>query len=185
MTYTFPTRAALGTAAWLLAGCASFTALQSPAPQTPPGTPAAAASGASPFATAASAPRPDPSAPKPFAEIVKGATRQAGFVPVWRRDDKVWLEIPAERLDQPFLLSANISHSVGERGLYGSQMGPAWLASFRKVNNTQIQLVALNTNYVASGAPMKATLEQAFSSSLLGSAAIASAPHPEDRKSVV
>jgi hypothetical protein len=144
-----------------------------------PAAPASAASGASPFAG-----RPDPAAPKPFAEVVKGATQQDGFVPVWRKDDKLWLEIPADRLDQPFLLTVNISHSVGERGLYASQMGPSWLVSFRKINNTLIQLVALNTDYVASGAPMKATVEQAFSHSLLASATIASAPHPE-RKSVL
>ena len=166
----------------LLAGCAALRPAAPPAAAPAATPPAAAASGASPFAAAAS--RPDPAAPKPFADVIKGATQQAGFVPVWRRDDKVWLEIPAERLDQPFLLSVNVSHSVGERGLYASQMGPSWLASFRKINNTQIQLVALNTNYVATGEPMKATVDQAFSNSLLGSATIASAPHPE-RKSVL
>ena len=171
---------------WLLSGCATLNAPPAQ-PKPDAAAPAAApASGASPFASAASAPaaRPDPAAPKPFAEVIKGATQQAGFVPIWRKDDKLWLEIPAERLDQPFLLSVNISHSVGERGLYGSQMGPAWLAMFRKVNNTQIQLVAINTNFVATGKPMQATVDEAFSHSLLGSAAIASAPHPE-RKSLL
>jgi Met-zincin/Domain of unknown function (DUF5117)/Domain of unknown function (DUF5118) len=171
----------------LLSGCAN---LKKPAvaeaPKPAAATPvAAAASAASPFASAPpTAARPDPAAPRPFADVIKGATQQAGFVPIWRKDDKLWLEIPAERLDQPFMLSVNISHSVGERGLYASQMGPSWLASFRKINNTQIQLVALNTNYVATGNPMKAAVEQAFSDSLLASAAIASAPHPE-RKSVL
>lgn len=148
---------------------------------------AAAATAATAPSASASAPgaaRPEPGTPRPFAEVIKGATQQAGYVPVWRKDDKLWLEIPAERLDEPFLLSVNISHSVGERGLYASQMGPSWLATFRKVNNTQIQLVALNTNFTATGAPMKATVEQAFSHSLIGSATIASAPHPE-RKSVL
>lgn len=168
----------------LLSGCAALKTAQAPAkPEAAPAPPAAAASGASPFAAAAPRP-PQPGAPKPFAEVIKDATQQAGFVPVWRKDDKTWLEIPAERLDQPFLLSVNVSHSIGERGLYASQMGPSWLAQFRKINNTQIQLVALNTNFVASGAPMQATIEQSFSNSLLGSATIASAPHPE-RKSVL
>ncbi len=172
---------------WLLSGCAALTTPRAPVapPKSEAAVPAAAAaSGASPFAAAASAPRADPAMPKPFADVIKGATEQAGFVPIWRKDDKLWLEIPVERLDQPFLLSVNISHSVGERGLYGSQMGPSWLASFRKVNNTLIQLVAINTHYVASGEPMKASVDQAFSHSLLGSATIASAPHPE-RKSVL
>jgi Met-zincin/Domain of unknown function (DUF5117) len=155
----------------------------SPSVATPEAAPApsAAASGVSPPTAAA---RPDLAAPKPFEEVIKGATEQAGYFGLWRKDEKLWLEIAPERLDQPFLLSVNISHSVGERRLYGSQMGPSWLASFRKIGSQQIQLVAMNTNYVASGAPMKAAIEQAFSHSLLASATIASAPHPQ-RKSVL
>ncbi len=161
-----------------LTGCASLN-LPRAAAAAPPN--AATASG--PGAAASAPARPDPSAPKPFAEIIKGATQQAGFIPVWRKDEKVWLEIPAELLDKPFLLSANITQSIGERGLYGSQMGPSWLASFRKVNN-QVQLTALNTEYIASGTAMQAAVAQGFSDSLLGATAVASAPHPE-RKSLL
>ncbi|TXC66310.1 DUF5117 domain-containing protein [Piscinibacter aquaticus] len=139
--------------------------------------------GAGSAASAPTAARPDPSAPKPFAEVIKDAKQQAGFFPVWRKDEKIWLEIPADSLGKPFLLSANIAESVGERGLYGSQMGPAWLATFRRVNNL-IQLVALNTEYVATTPAMKATVAQSFSDSLLAATAVASAPHPE-RKSVL
>ena len=154
----------------------------------PAAAPAVAASASAPSgaasAASAGAPRPDPAAPKPFDEVVKGATEQAGYFGLWRKDEKLWLEIPPERLDQPFLLSANVSHSVGEKRLYGSLMGPSWLASFRKIGSQQIQLIALNTNYVATDAPMKAAIDQAFSHSLLASATIASAPHPQ-RKSVL
>ena len=92
-------------------------------------------SAVTPAAAGASAPaagRPDAVPVRPFDDVVKGATQQAGFVPVWRKDEKVWLELPVERLDQPFMLSINVSHSVGERGLYGGQMGPSWLVMFRK-----------------------------------------------------
>jgi hypothetical protein len=142
-------------------------------------SPAAAASGA-----ASAAARPDPTAPKPFDEVIKGATLQPGFVPLWRKEDKLWMEIAPERLDQPFLMTANVSHSVGERRLYGSQMGPSWLASFRLIGNKQVQLIALNTTYTAGNGPMKDSVAQAFSHSLLGSAAVVSAPHGE-RKSVL
>jgi len=189
----FDPRPSLLTLALLLAGCATAPGPSVPAPAAAPapaatyvagapvaGAPAGAASGAA----AGSAPaRPDAPAPKPFAEVIKGATQQAGYLPVWRKDEKVWLEIPAEAFDKPFLLSANIATSVGERGLYGSQMGPAWLATWRKVHN-QVQLIALNTNYVASGAALQAVVAQNFSESLLGATALASAPHPE-RKSVL
>ena len=145
---------------------------------------AVAASSAS-AASAPAAARPDPAAPRPFDDVVKGATLQAGFVPVWRKDEKVWLELPLERLDQPFMLSVNVSNSVGERGLYGSSMGPSWLAMFRKIGSSQVQLVAINTDYTASNAPMKATIEQAFSHSLLGSAPIASAPHLQRKSELI
>jgi hypothetical protein len=150
----------------------------------PVGTAVAAAPAASAASGVGPARPPEPGQPKPFDEVVKGATQQAGFVPVWRKDDKIWLEIPAERLDQPFLLSVNVSGSIGERGLYASQMGPAWLATFRKIGTNQMQLIALNTNYVSGTAGMKDAVEQGFSHSLIGSAAIASAPHPQ-RKSVL
>ena len=177
----------------LLQGCVTTVQPASPpvvviAPAGAASAPVSAAAAAA-AASAASAPgatvvRLDPAAPKPFDEIIKGATRQDGFVPVWRKDEKTWLEIPVERLDQPFMLSINISNSIGERGLYASQMGPQWLASFRKIGSNLIQLVALNTNYVGTTPAMQASVEQAFSNSLLGAAAIVSAPHPQ-RKSVL
>ena len=176
--------AALASLAAVLTGCASLTPPAAQAAVSAPSAASAPTAAAAAPGNAASAPaRPDPAAPKPFAEVIKGATQQAGFIPVWRKDEKIWLEIPAERLGKPFLLSANVSESVGERGLYGSQMGPSWLASFRRVNN-QIQLVALNTEYLATTPAMKATVAQGFSDSLLAAGAVASAPHPE-RKSVL
>jgi hypothetical protein len=192
--------------ATMVAGCSSLNpppaavatpAVASPAPGAMASAPAprfasTTANAAAAAASAASAPtagavtpaRPDPTAARPFEEVIKGATQQGGFVPVWRKDEKVWLEIAADRFDQPFNLSVNVSHSVGERGLFGSLMGPNWMAQFRKIGSTQVQLIALNTAYVASSAAMKATIEQSFSHSLLGSAVIASAPHPT-RKSVL
>lgn len=163
-------------------------AVPAPVSGAAPATPLAGAQAASAVAAGAGAPapaaRPEPGSAKPFDEVVKGATQQAGFVPVWRKDDKIWLEIPAERLDQPFLLSVNIASSVGERGLYASQMGPSWLATFRKIGTDRMQLIALNTSFIGLTPSTKATVEQGFSHSLLGSAVIASAPHPQ-RKSVL
>ena len=166
-------------AAAAAAGCANIQALNQQAQANAQSTTAAAsaASPASAASGAAPAGRPDPTAPKPFDEVIKGATRQAGYIPVWRKDEKVWFELSPEQFDKPLLLSVNIAGSVGERGLYGSQMGPNWLATFRKTGSTQVQLIALNTSYSADGAAMKATVAQAFSDSLLGSATIASAPN--------
>jgi len=187
--------AAAAVAALGLAGCATRAdpkagpAAAAPVPVAAPAaaTPAAAAApGPQPAANAAgAAPRPpDPTAPKPFAEIIKDATRQDGFLPVWRKDEKVWLEITPERLGQPLLVTVNVAQSVGERGLYASQMGSSWLAEFRRVGN-QFHIVAKQTEFRGERDPAsRFAVSQGFSDSLIGSAAVVSAPHPE-RKSVL
>lgn len=203
----FPGRMALLAAAALaslsLAGCATVPAGAPAAPAsadaakaaapaatapTAPAKPGAAAAGPAAAgaggSAAAPAARPDPTAPKPFAEVIKDATRQDGFVPVWRKDEKVWLEIAPERIGKPLLFSVNVAQSVGERGLYASQMGPRWMVEFRRVGN-QIQVVAQQVAYRAPGDAASArAVDQAFSESLVASGPVASAAHP-DRKSVL
>ena len=145
----------------------------SAAPATPPAAGASAPAGAKPV---------DPAAPKPFADVSRDATRTDGFVPFWRKEEKVWLEIAPEQLNKPFLLTANIAQSVGERGLYASQMGPDWMVEWRRIGNL-VQLVALNNEFrPGADTASRESVRQAFSESLIGSAAVASAPHPE-RKS--
>ena len=148
----------------------------------------AAGSAATPASGAASAaaakPAADPTAPKPFADVIKGAKVQQGLFPIWSKDDKVWIEIPREQLAKPFLFTVNIANSVGERGLYASQMGVDQMAEWRLVGK-QLQLIALNTKFRAvADQGSKRAIDQAFSPSLLGSGAVASAEHPE-RKSLL
>lgn len=148
-------------------------------------TPAAPAAGASAPAVAPAAARPpaDPTAPKPFADVIKGAKEQPGLFPIWRKDEKVWIEIPKDAFNKPFLFSVNVANSVGERGLYASQMLGDELAEWRRVGN-QIQLIALNTKFRTSNPDSKLALDQAFSPSLIAGTPVASAEHP-DRKSVL
>jgi len=156
-------------------------------PATPTSAPVATAAAApASAASAASAAKPaaDPTAPKPFAEVTKDAKVEDGLFPIWRKDDKVWLEIPQAMLNKPFLFTVNIAKSVGERGLYASQMGGDWMSEFRLVGK-QVQLLALNTKFRAtSGEGSARAVEQAFSPSLLGSGAQASLAHPQ-RQSVL
>ena len=187
MHQTFVFASPLAAVLALLAGCAT--------PVAPGGvaTPEAAAvateatspaSAASSVASTAARAAPDPTAPKPFAEVIKDAKVQAGYFPIWRKDEKAWIEIPKEALNKPFLFNVNIANSVGERGLYASQMGDVWMVEFRRIGN-QMQLVALNTKVRAvADQGSKRAIDQGFSPSLLGSGAVASAEHPE-RKSVL
>ncbi|MFG6448569.1 zinc-dependent metalloprotease [Roseateles sp. BYS180W] len=176
-------------AAVLLSACASTTPPNAAGngtaakPAAAGAAASAAPSGGAP-AAAATAPRPpaDPSAPKPFVEVARDAKSQDGLFPIWRKDEKVWIEIPKSSLNKPFLFTLNTANAVGERGLYASQMGTDHMAEWRRVGN-QIQLVALNTLFRAQGGN-KFAVDQAFSPSLLASAPVASAEHPE-RKSVL
>ena len=176
-----------------LAGCATSAGPQvaspAPAPAPPPAADATRPSAVLP-ASAASAPtatataRPDAAAPRPFADVSKSATREDGFVPLWREKEKVWLEIAPERLGKPFLFSVNVAQSVGERGLYGSQMGARWLVEFRRIGN-QMQMVAKQVGFRSPGdAQANRAVGEGFSESLIASAPLASAEHPE-RKAVL
>ena len=149
--------------------------------QTPPATPNGNAA-----APAAAAPRPpaDPTALKPFAEISKDFKSQEGLFSIWtNKDGKVMLEVPRAMLNKPFLFTVNIANSLGERGMYASQMGPDTMAEFRLVGR-QLQLVAVNNKFRAKGEG-KAAVSQAFSPSLLGATALASADHPERKSFLV
>ena len=131
-------------------------------------------------------------APKPFAEIIKDAKEEKGFFTTWRKDDKVWLEIPEAMWNQPFFFSVNVTNSIGDAGLYGNQMGGflaagrgQYVASFRRFGPNAVQLIARNIAFTAAAdAPIRHAVERSFSDSLIASAAIVSAPHPE-RKSVL
>lgn len=189
---------AVAAAVTLLSACAATgtapgaTASPSAAPAaTPAAAPAPAANAAAkpgapagPAASAPGAPRPpaDPTAPKPFADIIKEAKSQDGLFPIWRKDEKVWLEIPKDKIGKPFMFTVNVANGVGERGLYASQMGMDQVVEWRRIGN-QIQLVALNMSFRAEGGS-KLAVEQAFSPSLLAAGPVASAEHPE-RKSVL
>lgn len=152
-------------------------------PSDPAAAPSPAGAAASPPAGPSGRPAEAP-APRPFADVIKDATRHDGFIPYWRKEEKVWLELPPEVVGRPLMLSVNISQSVGERGLYGSQMGPEWMVEFRRVGNS-MQLIALNMAFrPGDDVASRQVVRQGFSDSLLAAAPVASAPHP-DRKSVL
>ena len=174
-----------------LSGCATIaaapttagTTATAPKPAAAASSPGAAAS--RPASAAAAASAPTPGQPPAFAVVIKDAKRSDGLIPVWRKDEKLWLEIAPARLDQTLMFSVNISNSIGERFLHGSSMGPSWLASFVKTTPTQIQLQALNAEHIATGAAQQHALAQSFSRSLLASMPIASAAHPESKAVLV
>ena len=176
-----PLAAALAAALLPLAALAAHA--ESPDAESP-------LAGLPPPARAASATRPplkapvDPAPLKPFADVVDGAKRLPGLIAVWRKDEKVWLEIPKEMVGKPFLFTGNVAQSIGERGLYASQMAMSQLVEWRVIGRT-VQLLALNTKFRAEADQgSKRAIDQAFSPSLIASTTLAAAEHPQ-RKSLL
>jgi hypothetical protein len=185
----------------LLAGCASVGSTPdtaaAPTAVAAARAPATAASGAVPAtrpagpAGAASAPlvrttpAVPPGTPAPFADVTRDATSKAGYLTVWTKDDKTWLEIPADRLNQPFFLSASLASGLGERGFWPGLMGGRQqVVELRHVGNT-VQMVARNLQVRApDGTPLARAVRESYSESLIGVAPLAAAAHPT-RKSLL
>ena len=55
------------------------------------------------------APPTPPGAPRPFAEVIKDAKALKGFLTLWQKDDKTWIEIRGDLLDKPFFLSPSLA----------------------------------------------------------------------------
>lgn len=154
-------------------------------------TPAVAASGVTgPIGAASmppgpsSAPSSAPSQQPPFDTVIKGAERQDGMLPIWKRQDKVWIELRPEAFGKPYFLSPKLASGIGEAGVFGGLMQSRWAqvgrpqwVEFRKVQQ-QVHLLAINATYTAqAGTPQAKAVQAAFSPSLLGSVPLASAPH--------
>ena len=177
----------VATAATPAAAPSVFAAAAS-APAFGASAPAGAASGAKAGASAAVIP---PSGPPPFATVIKDARRIDGPLTFWQKEDKVWIELLPEQFGQPFLLSPKIKSGISEAWVLGGLMaypingaGGAQIVEFVRVYN-QVRLQARNTDVVAkAGSPEARAVADAYSHSLLGATAVASAPHP-DRKSVL
>ena len=125
---------------------------------------------------------------KPFADVVKGAEETKGLFNVWRKDDKVWLEIPADAFDKMYFFKSAVNQGIGEHRIFGGSMtypiGVAQIVEFHK-HGQFVQLIAKNVKYTAKpGTPEARAVAAGFSDSLLAVAPIASQPHPE-RKSVL
>ena len=173
-----------------LAGCTTFQTFVNGVPG--PMAIASAPIGAAGPGGSASGLRP-PGAPpvvaapgglRPFAEVVKDARRTDGVLAFWQKEDKVWLELKPDDFNKPFFLSPKLKTGIGERNFYGGLMQDDGIVEFRRIHN-QVQLIWLNTGYVATpGTPEAAAIAAGYSPSLLASAPVLSLPEPE-RKSVL
>lgn len=106
------------------------------------------------------------------------------MLPIWKRQEKIWIELPPEAFGKPYFLSPKLASGIGEAGVFGGLMQSRWAqvgrpqwVEFRKVQQ-QVQLLAINSAYTAQkGSPQARAVQAAFSPSLLGSVPLASSPH--------
>ena len=166
-----PSHVAAAGAAFLLVACAGIS------PTVATSTPR--------VATAPAAPQPAlpaETSPRAFADVVKGAREIKGQFTLWRKDEKVWIEIRPEQLDQPFLFSTVLSKGIAQLPFVPGLLGNSEVASFHRVGN-QLQLIARNTLFrTADNSPLARAARDSVSDSILASVPVASAPHAQ-RKS--
>jgi hypothetical protein len=116
---------------------------------------------------------------------VKEAKESKGFFSVWQKDEKIWLEIKPDQLDKPLFFGATLASGLGERMFLPGLMGREHVVELHKMGNT-LQLVARNLGVRApAGTPLETAVRESYSDSLLASAPIASAPHPERKSFLV
>jgi hypothetical protein len=200
-------RVALALAPFLMAGCASVPLADGAKPAETSTTAAAAAQAATAVASgdngrdaapgaarpasagavaaAAAAAAQAAQSAKPFADVVKDAHESRGLFNLWRKDDKVWLELAPAQLDQPFFFKSALNQGIGEARIFGGAMtypvGIAQVVTFHKHGNN-VQLIAKNVKYTAqAGTPEARAVAAGFSDSLLAVAPIASQPHPDSK----
>ena len=149
----------------------------------PPTTPPAA--GATPAGAAAGARPGEPPPPRPFAEVVRDAKETKGYLTVWQKDEKVWLEIKPDQFDKPMFFGYALQSGLGERFFLPGLLGDEQIVELHKSGNN-LQLVARNLNVRATpGTPLETAVRESYSDSLLASAPIVSAAHPERKSFLV
>ena len=159
----------------------------SPPPAAPPASSAPAATGTVTLPTTLpGTPQTTPPLPSPraFASVIRDAKLLPGFFNLYERDEKVFIELKPEHLNTPYYLSINRTRGLGENFIYPFMMR-GYVVEFRKVGGL-VQMIAKNARYRAKeGTPLALAAQQSFTDSLLGSATVASEPHPETKAVLV
>ncbi len=170
----------------MLSGCASWLpgwARPGPVVQAGAAAPAISASGVPPGSPQPGG--PPPSSLQPFAAVIRDAQKIEGLFTLYKREERVWLELRPEDFGKPFFLAPKVTTGIGEAWLFGGLFEDARLIEFRRVHN-QVQMLVRNSRFLApAGTPEARALVAAFSPSLLASATVLSQPHPTAKSVLV
>ncbi len=110
------------------------------------------------------------SSQKPFAVLLKDATRLPGLITLHQKEGKVYAELPTGLLGKEFFVSISIARGIGDRYLLGGMswgFGDDWVWQFRKVDET-IHVIRKNVRFFADkGSPEAKAVDLAYTDSVL------------------
>jgi len=112
----------------------------------------------------------------PFAELLKDATPVEGLIKLYRKDDRLFAELPGGIMDRDLIVLISIARGIGEGPLLGGMswgFGDDWLWQFRKVED-KVQIVRRNVRFTAAkGSPEERAVHLAYTDSVLFSLPVA------------
>ena len=96
--------------------------------------------------------------PRPGAPAPPRRRESRGFFTLWKKDEKVWIEIRPDQLDQPFFFGDTLASGLGEFEFVPGLLDDTQVTVFHRVGN-RAQLIA--RNFAAWTAAVRACLEDA------------------------
>lgn len=100
-----------------------------------------------------------------FSKLTQDTKRYDGLLPLYRKEDKLYAEIPQRLLDKEFFITISIARGIGDRFLLGGLSwgdGDDWVWAFHKVDD-KLQVVRKNVRFFADrGSPEAAAVSNAF-----------------------
>jgi len=117
----------------------------------------------------------DDSAASPYAKFIEGAQAQRGLFTVWRKGDKVYLELSKEQLGKDYIQSAVPVNGLGGFGIYPGAFDyfSARLIRFTR-NDDKIVITWPNTTFTApAGSPADNAIKATSADSVLGVSKVA------------
>lgn len=119
-----------------------------------------------------------------FEEVTKEAEKIEGLFTLYKKKDKLYLEVKPEQLDRDQIMTLTLESGIGARGILNGVPLDDFLWRFRRVND-QLHFVKRNPWFRAKpGQPANRSLERAFTDSVLASLKLESV-HKETKSLLV
>lgn len=110
-----------------------------------------------------------------YNELIEDSEKITGYLNFYRKDDKLYLEVSEEQLNEDFLLNFQIARGIGSSGVYGGTMLNIFesdIVALQKHEN-KIFLVNKPHRYKASeGSPQQQAVELTYGESVLETSSI-------------